>query len=89
MSGMLLEQIFLASQYANIKPGEIFNIGNGDNRSVNQIASYFGCKIQYIEKVFEPFETLADNTKARNQLNWHPTIKVEDWIRDALKTYRV
>jgi len=32
---------------------------------------------------------LADNTKARNQLNWHPTIKVEDWIRDTLKTYRV
>tara|TARA_B100001057_G_scaffold102731_1_gene100012 strand:+ start:984 stop:1892 length:909 start_codon:yes stop_codon:yes gene_type:complete len=78
-----------ASQYANIKPGEIFNIGNGDNRSINQIASYFGCKIQYVEKVFEPFETLADNTKARNKLNWHPTIKVEDWIRDTLKTYRV
>ena len=87
--GDVVRANLLASQYDNIKPGEIFNIGNGDNRSVNQIASYFGCKKQYIEKVFEPFETLADNTKASNKLNWHPTIKVEDWIRDTLKTYRV
>ena len=87
--GDVVRANILASQYKNIKPGEIFNIGNGDNRSVNQIASYFGTEIKYIEKVFEPFETLADNSKAKDKLKWSPTVKVEDWINNTLEIYRV
>ena len=30
--------------------------------------------------IIEPFETLADNTIAKEYLNWKPTTKVEDWI---------
>jgi len=62
--------------------GDVFNIGNGDNRSVNQIADLLSSKGERIhrEPVIEPKETLADNTKARKVLGWKPTNKIEDWI---------
>ena len=64
--------------------GEVFNIGNGDNRSVNQIATMMGGRRMHVEPVIEPKETLADNTKAKKVLGWKTTMKIEDWI----KTYK-
>ena len=62
--------------------GESFNIGNGDNRSVNQLADMIGGNITRVHRdpVIEPKETLADNGKASFILNWKPTIKIEDWV---------
>ena len=64
--------------------GEVFNIGNGDNRSVNQIATMMGGSRMHIEPVIEPKETLANNSKAKRVLGWETTTKIEDWI----KTYK-
>ena len=64
--------------------GEVFNIGNGDNRSVNQIATMMGGSRMHVEPVIEPKETLADNSKAKKVLGWETTMKIEDWI----KTYK-
>ena len=64
--------------------GEAFNIGNGDNRSVNQIANLLsedGDRINK-ESVIEPKETLANNSKAKKILGWKPTNKIENWIID-------
>ena len=64
--------------------GEAFNIGNGDNRSVNQIANLLsedGDRINR-ESVIEPKETLANNSKAKKILGWKPTNKIENWIID-------
>ena len=60
--------------------GEVFNIGNGDNRSVNQIATMMGGSRMHVEPVIEPKETLADNSKAKKVLGWKTTMKIEDWI---------
>lgn len=60
--------------------GEVFNIGNGDNRSVNQIADMLGDNKITVEPVIEPRETLADNNKALRVLGWKPTSKIENWI---------
>ena len=60
--------------------GDVFNIGNGDNRSVNQIADMIGGDRINVEPVVEPKETLADNSKAKNTIDWKPTTKIEDWI---------
>ena len=64
--------------------GDVFNIGNGDNRSVNDIANMIGGDTVNVEPVIEPKETLADNSKAKKILGWKTTIKIEDWI----KTYK-
>jgi len=60
--------------------GEVINVGNGDNRSVNQIAEMIGGKKLHIESRIEPRETLADITKGKELLNWEPTQKIEDWM---------
>ena len=66
--------------------GDIFNIGNGDNRSVNEIADMIGGDRIYVDPVIEPKETLADNGKASFILNWKPTIKIEDWMVEWKKS---
>ena len=33
-----------------------------------------------VEPVIEPFETLADNNKAKRVLGWNTTMILEDWM---------
>ena len=65
--------------------GEAFNIGNGDNYSVNELADMLGGEKSYGNKVIEPFQTLADNSKAKNILNWNPTGDLPTWIEKYKK----
>jgi nucleoside-diphosphate-sugar epimerase len=60
----------------------LYNVGFGENISVNEIASYFNQPTSYIGKRVEPFQTLCDNTKIVSELGWNPTISVKDWISD-------
>ena len=60
--------------------GDVFNIGNGDNRSVNEIADMIGGDKIHRDPVIEPKETLADNGKVKFLLDWEPTTEIEDWI---------
>ena len=60
--------------------GEIINIGNGSNKSVQDIADIFGGPFEYKPKRLEPLQTLAENTKARDLLGWEPTGNVEEWL---------
>ena len=64
--------------------GAVLNVGNGDNRSVNEIANMIGGDRVNIEPVIEPQETLADNRELMECFNWKQTMKIEDWI----KTYK-
>ena len=73
-----------ASMSDKVGKGEILNVGNGDNRSVNDIAKMIGGPIEYRDPVIEPRETLADNNKAKQILGWKPKTKIEDWM----KTYK-
>lgn len=60
--------------------GEVINIGSGENHSVNQLAAVFNMPKVFIGNVVEPKETLADNSKAKDLLNWSPTVNVIDWL---------
>jgi len=78
--GDVVNANILASQSKKVGKGEVINIGNGDNRSVNQIADMIGGDRINVEPVIEPSETLADNSLAKKLLNWKPTQKIEDWF---------
>jgi UDP-glucose 4-epimerase len=78
--GDVVKANILASSSSLVGKGESINIGNGDNRSVNEIANLIGGPKEYIEKRLEPEQTLADNTKAKQLLGWQPTTTVEEWI---------
>ena len=60
--------------------GAVLNIGNGDNRSVNQIADMIGGDRINVEPVVEPKETLADNRQMMECFDWEPTGNLEKWI---------
>lgn len=78
--GDVVEANILASGWNGI-----YNIGNGDNRSVNQIAKLIGGKHEYIPpRLGEVRHTLADNSKARAK-GWRPTISVEEWLNGKLE----
>lgn len=70
--------------------GQVFNIGSGQNLSINEIAQRIiklsGQKIQprYGPPVVEPRHTLADTQKAKKLLGWQPKISFESGLK---KTY--
>jgi len=63
--GDVVNANILASSSKNVGNGEVINIGNGDNRSINQIADMFGGPRINIDPILEPNETLADNSLAK------------------------
>jgi len=73
--------------------GEVFNIGNGNNRSVNELAVMMvglpnregAYPIIHRPPVIEPEETLADNFKAWEALEWTPNTKIETWYNQYKK----
>ena len=79
--GDVVQANILAGSYLGKLNGEVFNIGNGANVSINQVADMFGGKKTYGEKRLEPYETLADNNKAKTILKWEPTGNLAEWIK--------
>jgi|TARA_A100001515_G_scaffold3002_1_gene3011 UDP-glucose 4-epimerase len=65
--------------------GEVINIGNGDNKSVNELADLLGGERIHREPVIEPFATLADNTKAKELLGWKPKQDFNEWVTNWKK----
>lgn len=58
------------------------NIGTGRNYSINDLAVMIGGDRLYVpERVGETRETLANNTRAREELGWSPTVKLEDYLK--------
>lgn len=78
--GDVVKANILASQSDKVGSGDVINIGNGDNRSVNQLADLIGGPRVNIEARLEPNQTLADNRKAKELLGWTPTVTLEDWV---------
>ena len=79
--GDVVEANILAATHSGNLNGDVFNIGNGDNFSINEVADFFGGTKTYGEKRLEPFETLADNKKARKILKWIPKGNLSKWIK--------
>lgn len=78
--GDVVEANILAGNYEGRLNGDSFNIGNGSNFSVNEVADMFGGDKEYGENVLEPFQTLADNSKAKKVLGWKPKGNLPNWI---------
>lgn len=65
--------------------GDVFNIGNGDNKSVQDIADVFKLPCDYLPERLEPKATLAENSKARQILGWKPSGHVTSWLEGYLQ----
>ena len=62
--------------------GESYNIGFGENYSVNQITEWMGGETTNIPPRIEPKETLLDSSKAYRVLGWKPTIDLQKWLEE-------
>jgi len=82
----VVEANILAATHKEQLSGDVFNIGNGNNFSVNEVADIFGGEKHYFKFVLEPFETLADNTKAKLILGWKPKGNLKEWLTNYIKT---
>ena len=83
--GDVVEANILAATHKEPLNGEVFNIGNGKEFTVNEIADMLGGEKQYGNKVIEPFRTLADNSKALLMLNWDPKGDLPTWVEKYKK----
>lgn len=70
----------LVAKHSNNFNGDIYNVGNGKNYSINEIADMFGGEKQYGNQVIEPFETLAETAKIDLDLNFQPKKDLKQWI---------
>ena len=67
--------------------GDVYNVGNGDNVSVNELVDMMGGEKSYGNKVIEPFETLACNAKIDLDLDWQPAGNLKKWINKYMEQF--
>lgn len=71
---------YLSSRY-----GSVINIGHGTNISIKSLADLISSKQEHIaQRDGDALETLADISKARNYLNWKPTISLEVGLSELM-----
>lgn len=62
---------------------KIFELGRGENFSVNEVADMFGINPIYKkDKLGEALETLSNSSLAKDILAWEPKINLEDYIKE-------
>ena len=80
------KEMVLAFSKSIGQQGEIYNVGNGKEISVNFIADIIGGnKVGVPKRPGEPDKSIADITKIRTQLNWQPRISINQGIEMLLK----
>jgi len=71
----------LVATHKKLFKGEIYNIGNGNNISINELVDMMGGEKSYGKKVVEPFETLASTSKIDLDLDWTPKGNLQSWLK--------
>ena len=84
--GDVVSANILAAKSKHVGKGEVINIGNGENISINELAKNIGGEVVFNEPLNEPFANLADIKKAKKLLDWEPTTDLISWIKNYKKT---
>ena len=78
--GDVVDANIKAATSDKVGDGEVINIGKGSNYSVNEVADLISEEKEFIGDRLEPRETLADNTRAKELLDWSPKMDLKDWL---------
>ncbi|MEX0672615.1 MAG: NAD-dependent epimerase/dehydratase family protein [Candidatus Paceibacterota bacterium] len=76
-----------AASSDSVGSADVINVGAGNNVSINKIAELIGGEVEHIEARYEPHDTLADNTRARELLGWAPSVTIEEGIAELKKLH--
>ena len=65
---------------------EIFNVGSGENHSINEVANIIDPNGQrvYLPARIESQNGLADIIKAKNMLGFEAKMKLEEWLKNQI-----
>jgi len=67
------------------KWGSVYELGRGENHSINEVAEMFGSERVYIDKIpGEMRNTLCKSELARKKLKWKPKINLKQWLEDVI-----
>ena len=67
------------------KWGSTYELGRGENHSINEVADMFGGDKVYIDEIpGETRNTLCKSELARKKLNWKPKINLKKWIEEQI-----
>tara|TARA_B100001057_G_scaffold453779_1_gene498887 strand:+ start:15013 stop:16029 length:1017 start_codon:yes stop_codon:yes gene_type:complete len=81
----LVDAIYKAAIMKGLK-GKIFNLGSGQEVSVNEIAKIVGGpKINVPKRPGEPDRSKADIKKIKKALNWEPKVSIKAGVTELLK----
>ncbi len=71
-----------------IHNAEIYQLGTGENYSINTLAQMFGGEIQYIPaRPGEAWITLADPSEMKDATGWDPQVNIEMYVADWLNKH--
>lgn len=80
----------LAMQKETVGTGEFINIGNNRPFSVKQIAALIGGETTGVPaRLGDVRYSRADNKRAKELLDWEPTVVLEDGIREMKKEWHI
>ena len=79
----------LAMTSDKVGKGETINLGVGESFSINNIASLIGGETINIPPRIEPKESLSDISKAKELLNWTPSVKLEEGIMELIEKNKI
>ena len=75
----------IAAMKSRFKDAEIFNVGTGKPVTINKIAQYYKCPIEYKQARPDDIRYCTANIdKAKNLLKWEPTISFAEGIKGYL-----
>ena len=76
----------LIAAAASTRVGDIYNVGSGCSVSINKLVELLGCnRINIPKRPGEPDCTFADIQKIRKDLNWSPSVPIEQGVRIVLE----
>ena len=71
----------IAAMESEIENVEIFNVGTGSAVTINDVAKYFNCAVEYIPaRPGEAFRLCANTTKINTLLKWNSKIPFSEGI---------
>lgn len=79
----------LAMESPKVGKGEVLNIGDGNGKSINELAKIIGGPVDYVPARLEPKYTEADNSKSRDLIGWQPEVSFEDGVNELRNLFGV
>jgi UDP-glucose 4-epimerase len=83
----VVDAVLKAATVSGVGRGEVFNVGAGNQTSINELAHMIGGDIEYVDARIEPKHTKADITLTKEQLDWEPTFSLSDGVAELKQQF--